>query len=215
MLKKSIFAAIAAVFMLSACQTQNAYTGESQYNDASKGALWGALAGAAIGQITGNDTEGTLIGAASGAAIGGGVGLYMDKQEAELRRELQTTGVQVQKMGDNIVLIMPGNITFESASSDLNANFYRTLGSVATIFKKYNKTLIGIGGHTDSVGDANYNLQLSQKRAMSVARYLQGQGIMPKRMIANGYGEVMPIADNTTKAGRALNRRVEIQIRPM
>lgn len=215
MLKKSILMFCGLCFILAGCQSQNAYTGESQYNDTSKGVLWGALAGAAVGQISGQDTKATLIGAASGAAIGGGIGVYMDKQEAELRRELQTTGVQIKKNGDNITLVMPGNITFNSNSSDLNSGFYRTLGSVAIILKKYDKTLIEISGHTDSTGDDNYNAELSQRRAMSVANYLQGQGVMPKRMSINGYGENMPIASNATAGGRALNRRVEIQIRPM
>ncbi len=214
-MKKYLLILPAFIFTLSACQTQNPYTGEMQYNNTSKGALWGALAGAAVGQATGQDTESTLIGAASGAALGSGIGVYMDRQAAELRAELQATGVQVQKSGNNITLVMPGNITFNTDSSDLNASFYRTLGSVAIILKKYNKTMIDVNGHTDSTGDNNYNAKLSQQRAMSVASYLQGQGIMPNRMNVTGFGENVPIASNSTAIGRAQNRRVELQIRPM
>jgi outer membrane protein OmpA-like peptidoglycan-associated protein len=201
--------------VLAGCTTQNPYTGQDQYSDTSKGALFGTLAGAAIGQAAGGDTESTLIGAGLGAVAGTGIGTYMDKQEAELRRELQATGVQIQKYGNNIKLIMPGNVTFATNSSNINSGFYRTLGSVAIILKKYNKTFIEIGGFTDSTGDDKYNFTLSENRARSVASYLQGQGIMPNRMIVRGYGENRPIASNTTSSGRAMNRRVEIQIRPM
>ena len=213
--KTFVVAAFVSSIALTGCTTQNAYTGESQYSDTTKGALFGTLAGAAIGQIAGGDTESTLIGIGVGAAAGTGIGAYMDKQEAELRRELQTTGVQVQKMGNAIKLIMPGNVTFASDSANINSGFYRTLGSVAIILKKYNKTFVEVGGFTDSTGDDKYNFTLSENRARAVASYLQGQGIFPNRMIVRGYGENMPIASNATSSGRAMNRRVEIQIRPM
>jgi len=213
--KTVMMLAFVSAISLTGCTTQNAYTGEDQYSDTTKGAIFGTLAGAALGQITGGDTEATLIGAGLGAATGGGIGAYMDNQEAELRRELQTTGVQVQKVGNNIKLIMPGNVTFNTDSASINSGFYRTLGSVAIILKKYNKTFVEVGGFTDSTGDDKYNFTLSENRAKSVASYLQGQGIMPNRMIVRGYGENMPIASNATASGRAMNRRVEIQLRPM
>ena len=151
----------------------------------------------------------------TGALAGGAVGAYQDRQEAELRRELAGSGVDVVRQGDNITLNMPGNITFAFDSSNLQPQFYPVLDNVADTLNNYNQTVIEVAGHTDSVGDAAYNQNLSVQRAQSVANYLSGRGVMQQRMIVTGAGETRPIASNDTEAGRAQNRRVEITIVPV
>ena len=138
----------------------------------------------------------------------------MDKQEAELTKRLRSSGVSVTRVGNDIVLNMPGNVTFATNSSDINAQFYDVLNSVSIVLKEYNQTLIDVTGHTDSTGSDQYNLELSQKRAQSVSAYLIGQGLDSRRFYIVGAGEAQPIADNNTPAGREQNRRVEILVRP-
>ena len=156
-----------------------------------------------------------LAAATGGAAIGGGIGYYMDAQEAKLRRQLRGSGVSIERSGNNLNLIMPGNITFASSSSNIAADFYDVLNSVAIVLKEYDKTLIVVSGHTDSTGGDSLNQTLSQQRASSVASYLQNQGINPVRLEAVGFGERQPIADNRTEAGKQQNRRVEITLMPV
>ena len=156
-----------------------------------------------------------LIGAGVGALAGGGIGYYMDTQEAQLRQELEATGVSVTRQGDSIILNMPGNITFKTDSSDISADFYRVLNSVAKVFNKYEKTYVDIYGHTDSVGESAYNMGLSQRRADSVSRYLQTRGVLAQRILTRGVGEDHPIASNDTAQGRSQNRRVEIKLTPI
>jgi outer membrane protein OmpA-like peptidoglycan-associated protein len=194
------------------------YTGERVMSKKASMAMVGAVSGAAIGAITGDKEDAkkrALIGAGIGALAGTAVGAYMDNQNEELRRELQGTGVSVQKVGNEIILVMPGNITFETDSSDVNRNFYPVLNSVAKVLKKYKKTLVQVTGHTDSVGAAEYNQRLSVARAQSVAAYLMGQSVESKRFMIQGMGETRPIASNQTAEGRALNRRVEIKLVPI
>ena len=198
---------------LSACMTTDPYTGERKVSNTAKGSVIGAAAGGAIGAIAGDD-EAALAGAAAGALIGGGVGAYMDRQEQELRRELASTGVRVQRNGDNIRLIMPGNVTFASGESSVRPEFYATLNSVSRVLQKYNQTNVLVEGHTDNVGPDQMNLDLSIARAASVGNYLANQGVSAPRIDALGYGETQPIAANATDDGRAQNRRVEIQLTP-
>ncbi len=139
----------------------------------------------------------------------------MDQQEAQLRAQLQGTGVSVTRVGNNIVLNMPSNITFDTDQSAVKPEFYPTLNSVALVLQKFNRSLVDVTGHTDSTGSDQYNLTLSQQRAQSVASYLVSQGNDPRRFYTQGLGESRPIADNSTEAGRAANRRVEIQIAPL
>lgn len=206
-------AALIAPLSLQACTTTNPFTGEREVSNTAKGAGIGAVAGGVIGAVAGDD-EAALAGAAAGALIGGGIGQYMDRQEQELRRELASTGVRVQRNGDNIRLIMPGNITFASGQSNVKPEFNATLGSVARVLQKYNKTNVLVEGHTDNVGADDRNLTLSIARAESVGNYLAGQGISVPRIRALGYGESQPIAQNATDDGRQQNRRVEIQLTP-
>jgi outer membrane protein OmpA-like peptidoglycan-associated protein len=211
--------ATATVLIASGCTTTDAYTGEKKVNNASKGAGIGALAGAAIGALSGDNSkerrERALIGAGVGALTGAGVGAYMDKQEAKLRAQLQGTGVSVTRSGDNLILNMPGNITFQTASADLNSSFYKVLDSVGLVLKEFDKTLIDVEGHTDSDGSDEYNQQLSLNRANSVGSYLQSHGVNQQRIVALGAGETRPVAPNTTAAGKQQNRLVELRLQPI
>lgn len=217
---KVLAALTAAALLLAGCTTTDPYTGEQKTSSATKGAALGALAGAALGALT-NTSSGTqaarnaLIGAGIGAIAGGGVGYYMDQQEAKLRQRLQGTGVGVRRVGDTIELVMPGNITFATNSSDINASFYPVLTDVALVLNEFEKTVIQVGGHTDSTGSDSYNLDLSQRRAGSVAQYLTSQRVLPQRFVVQGHGESRPVATNESPDGRQQNRRVEIQILPL
>ena len=200
---------------LNACTTIDPYTREEKTSNAVKGTAIGALSGAVIGVLAGDNRKSALIGAGVGALAGGGIGYYMDVQEAKLRQELEATGVSVTRVGNSIVLNMPGNITFETASSAISADFYRVLNSISLVFNEYEKTYIDIYGHTDSVGDATYNMHLSQRRADAVSRYIQTRNVLPQRLLTRGMGEDYPIASNNTAQGRSQNRRVEIKLTPI
>lgn len=217
-MKKTVLAFVIATFTLSGCMTYDPYTGEEKTSSATKGSIIGAIGGAAIGAATSSKSDrgkGALIGAASGAAIGGGIGYYMDKQEAELRHKLEGTGVRVVRNGDQIELVMPGNITFDLNQSSIKPSFTGTLESVSLVLIEYDKTIIQIEGHTDSSGSESYNQLLSEQRASSVRDFMLNQGIEPKRTRAVGYGERYPVASNDTPAGREQNRRVELTLVPM
>jgi len=139
----------------------------------------------------------------------------MDRQEAKLRTELERTGVSVTRIGDNITLNMPGNVTFATNSADLNAGFYDVLNSVSLVLSEYEQTVVEVAGHTDSTGSNEYNQRLSEQRAGSVASYLVTRQILRDRIIEVGMGEDRPIADNATDAGRQANRRVELTLVPL
>ncbi|MFK4823354.1 OmpA family protein [Paenochrobactrum sp. BZR 588] len=217
MLKKLTIAALAATF-LSACTT-DPYTGQEKVSNTAGGAAIGAAVGALGGLMVGGSSRAqrnaVLIGAGIGALGGGAIGNYMDRQESELRAQLQGTGVSVTRNGDQIILNMPSSITFDTDQDAVKGQFYPTLNSVAIVLRKFNQTLVDILGFTDSTGSASYNQQLSQRRAASVATYLGSQGIDPRRFAVIGYGASQPVASNATPEGRAQNRRVEIQISPL
>jgi outer membrane protein OmpA-like peptidoglycan-associated protein len=156
-----------------------------------------------------------MIGAGIGALAGGAIGHYQDKQEAELRAELQGSGVSVTRIGDNITLNMPGNVTFATDSSDLSPAFFDVLTSVSKVLKEYEQTVVEVAGHTDSTGSDAYNQSLSERRASSVSQFLQTQGVISQRLITVGMGEARPVADNSTTDGRQANRRVEITLVPL
>ncbi len=220
---KKLTMALAVAIALTGCQAtqrQNATTGETETNSATKGALIGALSGVAVGLATGDDAHSrgkhALIGAASGAAIGGGVGYYFDQQEAALRKQLLDSGVQVERVGENeLMLRMENGIGFQTGSAQLDGSIQRTLKGVARILVEYPDTSLVIDGHTDSVGSNTSNQILSEKRAESVRTYLVSQGVAAGRAVARGNGERYPICTNETETGRACNRRVEIQILPL
>ena len=208
---KYIFALIAIMFLLS-CVT-DPYTGERKMAKTGMGAGIGALAGAGIGALAGG-SKGAMIGAGIGALSGGAVGYYMDRQETKMRERLQGTGVSVTRQGDNLILNMPGDITFATNQSDIKPAFYEVLNSVVLVLKEFEKTSIHITGYTDSVGTFEYNIKLSEKRAQSVASYLQAQQIHPARLVTLGRGPQDPVASNDTEDGRARNRRVMLMLVP-
>ncbi len=213
--KRFLAASLALALAVPGCTTTNPYTGEEEVNKTTKGAGIGALAGLLTAVLVGGDRKTLLIGAGVGALVGGAVGNYMDKQEDKLRMQLQSTGVSVTRNGDNIILNMPGNVTFATGSSNISAEFYRVLDSVALVLNEFEKTYIDVTGHTDNTGSAALNQQLSEARASSVARYLQSQQVVAQRFVTNGFGFSQPIASNDTPEGRALNRRVEIILTPI
>ncbi len=194
------------------CTTENPYTGEKEVSKTAMGTGIGAAGGALAGALIGGNTKGALIGAGIGALAGGLTGHYMDKQADELRAQLEGTGVRVARNGDDIRLIMPGDITFENDRADIRSSFYNTLNSVAIVLKKFNKSTIKVAGYASSTGGAMHNQELSERRANSVADYLVAHGIDQNRVHSLGYGARYPIANNATEEGQAHNRRVEITI---
>ncbi len=207
------------VLNLAGCYTYDPYTGDKKISDTTKGAGIGAAAGAVVGLLTGGDAaahrKNALIAAGVGALAGGAIGNYMDRQEASLRHDLAGTGVSVTRIGDNITLNMPGNITFKTDSAEIDPSFYKVLNSVNLVVKKYNKTVVEVAGHTDSTGSAEYNQKLSERRANAVAQYLETQGLASNRVVTIGAGETKPVADNSTPEGRQANRRVELTLTPL
>lgn len=212
---KKVLTTLVVAATLAGCQTLDPYTLQPKTSNATQGAGIGALAGAVLGAAVskGNRGEGALIGAAVGGAVGGGIGYYMDQQEMLLRQELEGTGVRVERVGDEIRLVMPGNITFATDSDRIAGNFYPVLDSVAKVLLKFDKTAINVDGYTDSTGSFEYNQSLSERRAMSVSNYLSQVGVDRLRISSRGFGERNPIASNDSEGGRAANRRVEIWIR--
>lgn len=214
----SIALAVAAALLASGCATNNPYSNQQQgTHNTAVGAGIGAAAGAALGALTSGKHDrgrGALIGAAAGGALGGAVGYRADKQEAQLRQRLANSGVQVERQGDTINLVVPGAISFATNSAQLAPDFYASLNQVAGSLKEYPDSTVQIVGHTDSTGALAYNQQLSVNRANAVVVYLDAQGIDPGRMHAVGMGPSQPVADNGTVEGRAKNRRVEIKIVP-
>jgi outer membrane protein OmpA-like peptidoglycan-associated protein len=213
-MRKITFSLAALSLIISSCTT-DPYTGERKISNTALYGGGGALAGALVGQLAGKDTKSTLIGAAIGGAAGAGAGYYLDNQESKLRAELQGTGVGIKRNGDSIKLIMPGNITFTTNSSDINSSFYSVLNSVSKVFKEYKNTNIAISGHSDSSGDAVKNKSLSLNRAKSVSSYLVSQGVDMRRIEVAGLGSSNPISSNDSENGRSQNRRVEIEIIPI
>jgi len=211
--------AVALLGIVSACTTLDPYTREEKTSNATKGAAIGAAAGVAVGLITGSNSserkKRALILGGAGALTGGGVGYYMDQQEMKLRKQLEGSGVSVTRIGDNITLNMPGSITFAVDSANISSNFDNVLDSVALVLSEYDKTMVEVAGHTDSTGTDQYNQELSERRAESVAAYLRSSKVGGERMIVVGAGESYPVASNDTPSGRQLNRRVEITIVPL
>ncbi|EOC1472118.1 OmpA family lipoprotein [Cronobacter turicensis] len=219
MKKRIIFVAaiVSGALALSGCTT-NPYTGEREAGKSGIGAGIGSLVGAGVGVLSSSKKDrgkGALIGAAAGAALGGGVGYYMDVQEAKLRQKMQGTGVSVTRSGDNIILNMPNNVTFDSSQANLKPAGANTLTGVAMVLKEYPKTAVNVVGYTDNTGGQALNMKLSQQRAESVASALITQGVAANRIRTSGMGPANPVASNSTEEGKAQNRRVEITLSPL
>jgi outer membrane protein OmpA-like peptidoglycan-associated protein len=232
--QKTLVLALASAVFASGCMSSPVYTTTEPQNDSigvvtpeeaaerdktKRGALIGAGIGAVVGAISGGDAverrQRALVGAGVGALTGAAVGAYQDKQERQLRDSLAGTGVDVVRKGDDIVLNMPGSITFGFNSAELSPAFYSVLDKVAAVANENPSTILEVAGHTDSVGSDVYNDQLSQKRAQSVANYLMSRNVSSQRLMTVGGGERYPVASNETDAGRAQNRRVEISVMPV
>lgn len=210
---------LAAALLVVGCATTDPYGGQTQRSSTVSGAGIGAAVGAAAGALSGSGStsrrDRALIGAAVGAAAGGGIGAYMDRQEAQLRESMQGTGIEVERQGDDIVLNMPSSVTFGFDSSELTNSARMALNDVAGVLRDYYETRITIAGHTDSTGSADYNQQLSERRAASVGNYLSQSGVDRSRLDMRGYGLTQPVASNDSEVGRAQNRRVEITLTPL
>jgi len=222
-MRRLIIVATAAALM-TGCAAPGPYDNQGQAQQGSTGmsktakygglgALAGAIAGAAIDHD--NRGKGALIGAAAVGAAAAGYGYYADKQEAALRASMANTGVEVQREGDQIKLIMPGNITFATDSANIAPSFYSPLNNLANSFKQFNQNTIEVVGYTDSTGSRQHNMDLSQRRAQSVVSYLTSQGVDASRVSARGLGPDQPIASNGDANGRAQNRRVEVNLKPI
>jgi len=206
--------------LLGGCAT---YTGQTSDPDdpnrTRTGALIGAGIGAVAGLLSGSDAherrKRALIGAGVGALAGTAVGAYQDRQEAELRRQTQGTGIEVNREGDVIKLNLPDGVTFDFGKADLKPQFYPALNNIAATLREYNQTIVEVSGHTDSIGSDAVNQRLSEQRAQAVGNYLVGQGVQRERLEIVGFGKRYPVADNSTEEGRAKNRRVEIRIVPL
>jgi outer membrane protein OmpA-like peptidoglycan-associated protein len=183
-------------------------------NQTGTGAIIGGLTGAAAGQVIGGDTRATVIGGAIGAALGGAIGAQMAAQERELRQSLAGTGADITNTGSQLRVILPESVTFRTASSVVDPGFRPALRSVSESLRQYPNSTVRVVGHTDNVGSAAYNNQLSQERAMAVAQELIAAGTPASRITVSGRGFYEPITSNASAAGRAQNRRVEIVITP-
>ena len=206
-MKKTIVCLMGAL-VLSACAT-DPYTGESKVSKTAWGTGIGTAVGAGVGALIGGE-KGALIGAGVGAATGAATGGYMDIQARKLRESLQGTGVSVARDGDNIRLIMPNAITFNTNEDVMKTSANQVMDSVAIVAKEYDKTNLQIIGYTDSTGNDKINIPLSERRALAVANYMKLRGIAPSRLSSYGMGASNPIASNATPEGREQNRRVEI-----
>lgn len=187
-------------------------------NNTQKGAAIGAGGGAVIGGVIGNNVGsgntalGAIIGAVVGGAAGGYIGNRMDRQAERIEEEIP--GAEVKRVGEGINVTFSGEngVYFETEKSDIVGTSAATLEKLSGIFKEYPKSMILVEGHTDSAGAASYNMGLSQRRAEAVTAYLVNRGISSGRFTTKWYGEEQPIDDNSTAAGKANNRRVELAI---
>ncbi|WP_371168582.1 OmpA family protein [Aliiroseovarius sp. 2305UL8-7] len=201
------------VLSITACTSPNGEFGPRTKN----GAATGAAIGGIIGAISGDDNKlgSAALGAAIGAGLGGAVGNYLDKQAGDLRRSISNDRVGIVNTGNELIVTMPQDILFATDSTQVGPALRGDLGAVARNLLDYPNSVVEVVGHTDNVGNADYNLDLSRRRAASVASILLNNGVPSSRVVTIGYGEDRPIASNLNAAGRQQNRRVEIIIRPI
>ena len=212
---KRLLACVAIAALLTACVDDPNGNGKV-YGNTARGAAIGAIGGALLGTLAGgNDARNAAIGAAVGGLAGGGIGVYMDKQQADLRQQTGGSRVSVVRHGDQIELIMPADVTFAVNEATIQPAFYDTLANVAKVLVSYPKTEIDVIGHADSDGTRAHNQELSERRAESVKAYLLRQGVQPVRVLTAGRGEDQPLVPNTSAANKAKNRRVQIVLTPI
>jgi outer membrane protein OmpA-like peptidoglycan-associated protein len=209
-------AVISSFVILAACST-NPATGKKRISKTAIGGIGGAVGGFLLGDVIGGKRDRTekILGAGIGAIAGAGAGAYMDKQEKKLRQQTAGTGVEVKRDGDEIKLIMPAGLTFDTNSAAVKPQFRATLDQLATTLTQYEKTMVDVYGHTDSAGNDAINIPLSNNRAQSVASYLAARGVNMARLGTQGFGSSQPVASNATEAGKQANRRVEIKLLPV
>lgn len=175
----------------------------------------GAAAGAALGAMVGDSGRATAAGAVIGAGVGAAAGYNWDLIKEKLGIATKGSNLQVSEQKDGSLKVnVPGSVSFASGSASLDPKLHPTLDKIANTLNEYSASTITVVGHTDSMGDAQANLDLSRRRAAAVADYLAQRGIQRNRMAVEGRGEAEPVADNAMEAGRAQNRRVEMVIRP-
>ena len=189
--------------------------GTTEYKRTAIGALGGAAVGAGAGMLIagrGHRGTGALIGGVVGAAAGGGIGNYMDRQAAEMKRKLPDAAIARQ--GDKLYVALPSGILFDVDKDEVKASARDQVGKAAEVLVKYPDTFVAVEGHTDSTGGAEHNRKLSERRAGRVRDLLVSAGVAASRLSVHGYGASDPIADNGTPEGRQANRRVQLEIRP-
>lgn len=209
-LKTPLILASVSVFALAACDDPS----NPDYQKTRNGAAIGAAIGVASQIVAGNSTESALKAGALGAIAGALVGNVLDKQERDLRDDLAGSGATITNTGNELIVTLPEAITFDTDSTFVRGTLQDDLASLAQNLDEYPDSAVDVIGHTDSVGDANYNQNLSARRAASVETVLLNNGVRGSRIRAYGRGETQSIASNDTADGRAANRRVEIVIRP-
>lgn len=215
-MKKTALLGAASLLVLTAC-TDPRYQEGGDRQRTGQGAAAGAAIGAILGgtRESGNDrVRNAAVGAAIGAAIGGAIGYNLDQQAAELNNDFNNGQIDVINTGSELIVRMPEGILFATDSAALNTNLRSDLFVLAESLNKYPNSIVTVTGHTDNVGTAAYNRDLSQRRAQSVASVLRTGGVSAGRMRIVGAGESQPIATNQTAAGRQQNRRVDITITP-
>jgi len=207
---------------VSGCTSPGSASGKRPMTNMETGAIIGAATGAVVGAVAykKNRTKGAIIGAVGGGLAGGAVGAYMDSQKKDLERnlkqEIAAGQVRVEKLPNDVVKItMTDQTAFDTGSTVIKRGFYSTLDKLSDVVIRYGKTTLTIVGHTDSVGSNEYNQNLSQQRALAVARYFESKDVNSMRLATSGKGESEPVASNTTEAGRRANRRVEIYVEPV
>lgn len=211
--KKLITAAL-AVLLITGCATWQRQS--RTVKGAAIGTGAGAATGAAIGGVLAGGEgawKGAAVGAAVGALGGGLIGNYMDRQAREMDAVLARQD-SLERRGDEIFMALSSDLVFTSGSARLQPGAEDKLQQVAGVLTRYPRTTIEVTGHTDSVGSEAFNQDLSERRAASVRDSLARYGVSPGRMVTHGAGELRPIADNSTREGRARNRRVDLNIRP-
>jgi len=209
MIKVTGILSAATVFALVGCTYNDGTT-----NQPATGAIIGGVTGAALGSAIRDDTRSTLIGGVIGATVGGAIGANIALQERELNRQLAGTGAIITNTGSQLRIILPEGVTFSTGSSTVASSFLPALRDVARSLNAHPNSTVRVVGHTDNVGSAAFNQQLSQDRALAVARILIGDGVSASRITYSGRGYNEPITTNATAVGRAQNRRVEILITP-
>jgi outer membrane protein OmpA-like peptidoglycan-associated protein len=213
-LKLTATAAAIAVLSTSACTDPASLSPDSVNRNTLNGALLGGVLGAGVTKATGGDTQNVVAATAAGAVVGGLIGNRLDQQEAALKSQLANEDIQVTNTGDSLIVSLPQDITFATDSYTVREDLKTDLQVVAQNLVAYPDSSVQVIGHTDSEGDATYNLGLSQRRANSVADVLQAQGVTYNRLLTTGRGEDQPVASNLTEEGRSQNRRVEIVVMP-